>query len=72
MSQREKNSNVFQEYRRIVLPDTQSNCFEGYGRGVDALMSSISKNEKVVTGDESAVWEICLVDWSRMFRVYLN
>jgi hypothetical protein len=65
----EKTKNIFQEYRRIVLPDTQANCFEGVCIGLDALMGQLQKNTGYC---KDSVWEICLVDWSRMFKVYLN
>lgn len=67
----EKKANIFQEYRRVVLPDTQSNSFEGVVCGVDALMNQLNRHRRCdVCG--GGIWEICLVDWSRMFRIYLN
>lgn len=71
MESKEKKSKVFQEYRRGVLPDTQANVFEGFVRGQDAMDRQTRKNPACKAVNDS-VWEISLVDWSRMFRVYLN
>jgi hypothetical protein len=65
-----KERNVFVEYRRCVLPDTVCNAFENCPQCVDAFLLQLSRNVSVPVVSDA--WEVCLVDWSRMFRVYLN
>jgi hypothetical protein len=67
----EKTGKIFQEYRRQILPDTLCNSFEGDAHGLAALMEQIKKNGRS-DSKLPAIWEICLVDWSRMFRLYIN
>lgn len=66
-----KERKIFTEYRRQLLPDTEANAFEGNTRGLDALMNQLRKN-RMFNSPGDSIWEICLVDWSRMFKVVLN
>lgn len=67
----EKTKNIFQEYRRGVYPDTQAGAFEGAAGSIDALISQTKKNPVCAIETDNA-WEINVVDWSRMFRTFIN